>query len=206
MSWASRHNLLARSVNRNLGGVPVTWGAVSGVGILEENSQLVMGDQVISIEYALHNLPTAQFGNLIYGDELNVGGVAYQVRDLMRVGDGAFCMASLQRLDPGTAAVGRDPRKALTLDDLGDVTITDPQVGDKLIREATEWVNYADPESLIDAETAGVIYVGTAPAGTAQTAASWTITRSTFSAAGIRTSRGTASGVSWTDRTSHTYT
>ena len=206
MSWASRHNLLARSVNRNLGGVPVTWGAVSSVGILEENSQLIMGDQVISIEYALHNLPTAQFGNLMYGDELTVGGVVYQVRDLMRVGDGAFCMASLQRLDPGTAAVGRDPREALTLDDLGDVTITDPQVGDKLIREATQWVNYTEPESLIDAGTTGVIYVGTAPPGALQTASSWTITRSQFSAAGIRTSRGRAIGVSWTGRASHVYT
>ena len=205
MSWASRHNLLARAVNRNLGGVPVTWGAVSGVGILEENSQLVMGDQVISIEYALHNLPTAQFGNLIYGDELNVGGVVYQVRDLMRVGDGAFCMASLQRLDPGTAAVGRDPREALMLDDLGDVTISDPQVGDKLIREATQWVNYAEPQSLIDAGTAGVIFVGTAAVGTAQTDASWTITRSQFNAAGTRTSRGRATGVTWTGRASHPY-
>ena len=58
---------------------------------------------------------------------------------------------------------------------------------------------------LLDADTPGTIYAGTAPLGTAEDAEAWTITRSTFSGAGIRTSRGTASGVSWTDRTSHTY-
>ena len=205
MSWASRHNLLARAVNQNLGGVPVTWGAVSGMGILEENSQLIANGEMISVEYMLSNLPTALFGNLLYGDEITVDGIIYQIRELMRVGDGAFCVASLQRLDPGTSAVGRNPREALMLDDLGDVTITDPQVGDKLIREATQWVNYAQPETLVDAGTAGVIYVGTAQHGTAQGSAAWTITRSVFNTAGIRTSRGTATGVSWTGRASHTY-
>ena len=205
MSWASRHNLLARAVNRNLGGVSVVWGAISGEAILEENSQLVSDGNVISVEYMLHNLSTAQFGNLMYGDEIQVGSIVYQVRELMRVGDGAFCVASLQRLDPGTSAVGRNPREALKLDDLGDVTITDPQVGDKLIREATQWVNYAQPETLVDASTAGVIYVGTAAHGTAEGSAAWTITRSVFNAAGTRTSRGTATGVTWTGRASHTY-
>ena len=58
---------------------------------------------------------------------------------------------------------------------------------------------------LTDATTSGTLYVGTAPLGSAESAAVWTITRSTFSAAGIRTSRGTATGATWTGRTSHTY-
>ena len=59
---------------------------------------------------------------------------------------------------------------------------------------------------LTDAATAGTIYVGTAPGGTAESTATWTITRSLFSAAGVRTSKGTATGVTWTGRSSHTYT
>jgi hypothetical protein len=96
MSWASRHNLLARSVNRNLGGVPVVWGAISGEGILESNAELVSDGNVISVEYVLHNLPTALFGGLRYGDTLTVDGLGYAVREPMVVGDGRFMMTSLE--------------------------------------------------------------------------------------------------------------
>lgn len=95
MSWASRHNLLARAVNRHLGGVPVIWGAVSGEGILEQNAQLVADGNVISVDYVLHNLPTADFAGLRYGDVLSVGDLNYTVREPMPVGDGAYMMVSL---------------------------------------------------------------------------------------------------------------
>lgn len=144
MGWASRQNLLARAVNRNLGGVPVVWGAISGEGILESNAELVSDGNVISVEYVLHNLPVADFGNLMYGDEVRVDGITYQVRENMLIGDGGFCMVSLQRLDPGTSAVGRNPREGLTLDDLTDVTIEDPQVGEVLKYDGTKWVDGAD--------------------------------------------------------------
>lgn len=98
MSWASRQNLLARAVNRNLGGVPVTWGAVSGEGILESNAELVSGGNVISVEYMLHNLPVAQFGALKYGDLITVDGLSYAVREPMVIGDGRYMMATLERL------------------------------------------------------------------------------------------------------------
>ena len=59
---------------------------------------------------------------------------------------------------------------------------------------------------LVDATTtANTIYVGIAAKGATQSSAVWTITRSVFSAAGIRTSKGTATGVTWTGRTTHTY-
>lgn len=59
---------------------------------------------------------------------------------------------------------------------------------------------------LVDATTtANTIYVGIAAKDAAQSGAVWTITRSVFSAAGIRTSKGTAIGVTWTGRTTHTY-
>ena len=98
MSWASRQNLLARAVNRNLGGVPVTWGAISGEGILESNAELVSNGNVISVEYVLNNLPTADFGALKYGDTLRVDGLLYAVREPMVVGDGRFMMTSLELL------------------------------------------------------------------------------------------------------------
>lgn len=98
MGWASRHSLLARAVNRNLGGVPVIWGAVTGAGILEQNSEMILSDQVITVEYVLHNLPTAEFGALTYGDSLTVDGVAYEVRhEAMKVGDGRYCVVALSR-------------------------------------------------------------------------------------------------------------
>jgi hypothetical protein len=98
MSWASRQNLLARAVNRNLGGVPVIWGAISGEGILESNAELVSNGNVISVEYVLHNLPVADFGALKYGDQLTVDGLLYAVREPMVVGDGRFMMTSLELL------------------------------------------------------------------------------------------------------------
>jgi hypothetical protein len=172
MSWASRQNLLARAVNRNLGGVPVIWGAISGEGILESNAELVSGGNVISVEYVLSNLPVAQFGAIGYGNTLLVGGEVFEVREApFVVGDGAFCSLILSKADESTMPVPERP------------------------------VN----EVRIDTSTAGVIYVGQAFYGKEETDAAWTITRSTYSPAGIRTSKGTATGVTWTDRTTHTY-
>ena len=106
MGWASRHNLLARAVNRHLGGVSVIWGAVSDYGLLEENAQIVADGNAISIDYVLHNLPSAKFGTLRYGDLLQVNGSTYSVREPMPVGDGAYMMASLS-LEPVSAAFSR---------------------------------------------------------------------------------------------------
>jgi hypothetical protein len=99
MSWASRHNLLARAVNRHLGGVPVIWGAVSDNALLEKNAQLIADGNAISTDYVLHNLPSEKFQALRYGDLLQVDGAAYSVREPMPVGDGAYMMVSLS-LEP----------------------------------------------------------------------------------------------------------
>jgi hypothetical protein len=54
--------------------------------------------------------------------------------------------------------------------------------------------------------TANTIYVGKAPAGSAESAAVWVITRTQFSAAGVQTDDGsTITAVTWTGRTTHTY-
>ena len=106
MSWASKHNLLARAVNRQLGGVLVAWGAVTGNAILEQNSEMVLADQVISVEYALHNLQFNLFGELSYGDFVTVDNESYEVRhEPMRVGDGRFCVVALSKVIQSVTAV-----------------------------------------------------------------------------------------------------
>ena len=60
-------------------------------------------------------------------------------------------------------------------------------------------------EVRIDAATAGTVYVGKAANGAAEASAIWTITRSTYNAAGVRTAKGTATNVTWTGRAGHSY-
>ena len=57
----------------------------------------------------------------------------------------------------------------------------------------------------VDASTPGVVYVGAAGFGASETAPVWTITRSLFNAAGVRTSKGQATAVAWADRETVTY-
>ena len=186
-------------------GVPVTAGGVQGFGILDLPGQLTPDGMAITTEYALR-ARSDQFGWLLYGDEVTVAGIVYQVREAMPVDDGVFVHVALQRLDPGVTAVGRNPRDAMVLDDLADVTISNAMQGEVLQYDGQQWRDASGAhQTLVDASTAGVIYTGTAPTGTAQSANGWTITRSTFNTAGIRTARGQATGVSWTGRASHSY-
>jgi hypothetical protein len=106
MGWASRHNLLARSVNRHLGGVSVIWGAVSGDAILEQNGELILRDQVVSTEYALHNLRSDLFGSLSFGSMVSVNGDSFRViHEPVKQGDGMFCIAVLEKLEAVAAAI-----------------------------------------------------------------------------------------------------
>jgi hypothetical protein len=78
-------------------GLSVTAGAVSGIGVLDQNSEIVLGGQVISVEYSLTCI-SSLFGNLKYGDAVVVNGVNYTVQHQpMRLDDGLFCMVSLQK-------------------------------------------------------------------------------------------------------------
>lgn len=62
------------------------------------------------------------------------------------------------------------------------------------------------PDALrIDTSASGVVFTGKAPNGAAEDAAVWTITRTIYNAAGVRQSKGTATGVTWTGRAGHTY-
>jgi hypothetical protein len=60
---------------------------------------MVIGDQVLSVEYALHNLPAASFSGMAHGDAVTVNSVSYTVRHApMLVGDGQFCVVALSRV------------------------------------------------------------------------------------------------------------
>jgi hypothetical protein len=53
--------------------------------------------------------------------------------------------------------------------------------------------------------TANTIYIGKAPAGSAESAAVWEIIRIVFSVAGVQTSSSSLSAVTWSGRLTHTY-
>ena len=106
-------------------GVVISSGATTGLGILDMPGSLTADGMAITTDYTVR-CETSKFGGLLYGDELTVSGTHYQVREVRLVDDGTFVEVSLMRLDPGTAAVGRDPRVGLRLDDLVDVDLSSP--------------------------------------------------------------------------------
>lgn len=121
-------------------GVAISSGATTGLGILDMPGSLTADGMAITTDYTVR-CETSKFGGLLYGDEMTVAGVVYQVREVRLVDDGTFVEVSLMRLDPGTSAVGRDPREGLKLSDLTDVNVTSPATGDLLVYDTDEWVN-----------------------------------------------------------------
>lgn len=99
MSWASLTSKTRQAAHRCLGGVSVTAGAASGMGILVHNAQFVGEDGLMAtVEYMLTDLSVATFGDLAYGDAITVDGVAYEVRQgAMPMGDGSDCFVLLSR-------------------------------------------------------------------------------------------------------------
>lgn len=78
-------------------GVPVTAGAVSGLGILDMPGEYVADDRVITNEYVLR-AETSKFGTLTYNDNVTVNGLAYTVREApLMVDDGVFCLVLLTK-------------------------------------------------------------------------------------------------------------
>jgi hypothetical protein len=83
-------------------GVPVTAGAVSGVGILDVNSELIIDNEIEIIDYLL-TVPAATFGNLGYDQAITVGGVSYKCKTKpMRLDDGTFCRIPLIKVSPNS--------------------------------------------------------------------------------------------------------
>lgn len=122
-------------------GVSCTAGAISALGILDMPTQMVAGDMVLSTDYAL-TCRAADFGGLLFGDSITVDGTNYQVREVRKIDDGKFVEISLLKLAPDIPAPGSNPADyTLRLSDLGDVNANNPQAGDVLTYNGTEWVN-----------------------------------------------------------------
>lgn len=75
--------------------VPVTANGVSGSGILDQNSEIILGGEVAMIDYVL-TVKTSEFGSLAYGDLITVDGDTYKVETQpLRIDDGRFCKVPL---------------------------------------------------------------------------------------------------------------
>lgn len=97
MSWATLSAAANRVAFNRLGGVSVTAGAASGMGILNRNAELVSEGNAISVEYHL-TVETATFAALKYGDAILVGSEAFIVRQApMVIGDGTDCFLLLEK-------------------------------------------------------------------------------------------------------------
>jgi hypothetical protein len=127
-------------------GVSCTAGAISALGILDMPTQVLAGEMVLSTDYTL-TARASDFGGLLYGAAITVGGVNYSVRETRQLDDGAFVEIGLQRVAPESSAPGQDPR-VFGLSDLTDVDVTGAAAGDQLTYNGTEWVDAGAPKSI----------------------------------------------------------
>jgi len=75
--------------------VPVTADGASGLGILDQNTEIILDDEVARIDYLLI-VKTSEFGSLAYGDQIAVDGDTYKVQTQpLRFDDGQFCRVPL---------------------------------------------------------------------------------------------------------------
>lgn len=132
-------------------GVSCTAGAVSALGILDMPSQIISGEMVLTTDYTL-TARYADFGGLLYGDGITVDGINYQVREVRKLDDGAFVEIGLMKLAPDAVAPGGNPR-TLSLDDLADVDLVDPEAGESLVYDGTKWTDATPPAGNLDGGT-----------------------------------------------------
>ena len=80
-------------------GVSFTAGAISGMCIKDMPGVNILGNQVILVDHQVL-AKTADFGHLLYGNNVEIDGVAFIVKDApMPVDDGAFCLITLEKPD-----------------------------------------------------------------------------------------------------------
>ena len=77
-------------------GVSCTAGSTTGLVILEQPSNILAGDLILTTDYELLTL-TSNFGSLLANASIAVDSVNYTVREVRKEGDGVFCRISLQK-------------------------------------------------------------------------------------------------------------
>ena len=77
-------------------GVSATSGATTANVILDEPTQQLVGDLVLSTDYQI-TAKASDFGTLTAGTSITVNSVAYTVRETRLIDDGLFCEISLQK-------------------------------------------------------------------------------------------------------------
>ena len=78
-------------------GVSFIAGAISGMCLKDMPGMNILGDQVILIDHQVL-VRTDEFGDLLYGNNVEVNGVAFIVKDApMPVDDGAFSVITLEK-------------------------------------------------------------------------------------------------------------
>jgi hypothetical protein len=86
-------------------GSSVSAGAVVGLGIMDRASQIVMNDQVVTVDYAI-TARTDLFGGLQYGAQVLHEGITYRLQhEPLKLADGRFCVMVLERLEQILAGV-----------------------------------------------------------------------------------------------------
>ena len=77
-------------------GVSATAGSTTANGILDQPSQVLAGDMVLTTDYTFTAAAT-DFGSLTAGESITVDSVAYTVREARLMDDGAIVELSLQK-------------------------------------------------------------------------------------------------------------
>jgi hypothetical protein len=86
-------------------GSSVTAGAVVGLGVMDRASQIMMNDQVVTVDYAI-TARTDLFGGLQYGAQVVHEGLTYKLQhEPLKLADGRFCVMVLEKLEQALTGV-----------------------------------------------------------------------------------------------------
>ncbi len=78
-------------------GLPVVFGALNTTGILDMPTEEILGHAVLSVDYKL-TFDTSTLPGLDSGAAVTVNGVAYTVRSVRMMTDGAFSEAIMSKV------------------------------------------------------------------------------------------------------------
>ena len=77
--------------------VSATAGSTTANVILDQPSQVLAGDMVLSTDYQI-TAKASDFGTLVAGDSIEVDSTDYTVRETRLIDDGLLCEISLQKI------------------------------------------------------------------------------------------------------------